>query len=222
MAILPGAQVTFGEVMNQAYNLIRDQVNNLDAYTGALASNGNFNARSQRVSGASGNASAYIDIWFSGKPDLVSSATFKAHWDSFMSSYGFTAKASTQITLKGLIHFLTCLASYVSARFVIVTNPLDQAQARAYLAYGLPAIYEPTEMEPILASDVLALLNTLKAGIDAYKAAPCNISWGGLVLSCSCCSCSCSSSSCSCSSSSSSSSSSSGYIGWYDIIAPIA
>lgn len=201
MALAANNMIKFADLMDHTYNQLKSSINNLDGYTGGLASNGNFSARTLPYSAANSYSSCSIAFYTSEKPALVSSATFKSHWDSFMSSYGFTAKANKLITLKSLIHFLTCVASYVSSRFVIVTNPLDQGVARAYIAYGLSMPATPDETKPISGADITAMLQAMKTGFSVYKTAPCNISWSGLSVACSSCSCS------------------SSYTGWYDISA---
>lgn len=220
MALLPNAPITFGDITNRAYELLRSSVQNLDSYTGVLASDGNFNARTQTVTGSKNAAKATLNITFTGKPAIVSTAVFKSDWDSFLNSNGFANKANQRITLKGLIHFLTCMATYVAARFAVVTSPTSGNKARAYVRNGLPAISAIQEMEPISASDIEGILSSMKKAFDSYSIAPCRVSWGSMTMACSSCSSSscssCSSSSCS-SSSSSSSSSSCMFIGWYDL-----
>ena len=221
MAIIPNAQIKFGDIVNEAFNLLKGSVSNIDTYTGDITHQ-DFTARVVRVSGAQNIATASLDINFSGRPPIVTTAAFTAAWNTFLNDNGFVNKLDTLITLKGLIHFLTCLSTYTSVRFVVVTNPISGKTARCFVSNPLPVIFEPSELEPIKASDITGMLTALKTGIDSYKAAPCSVSWGAMAVTCSSCSSSSSSSSSSCSSSSSSSCSSSSssscaYIGWYNI-----
>lgn len=221
MAILPGAVITFGQVVNEAFETLKTSIDNLDVYKGNIT-DPSFTGRTVTVSGQLQAAAAKLDINFSGRPPIVTTAAFTAAWNTFINENGFASKMDNLITLKGLIHFLTCLATYTSVRFVVVTNPTNGLTSRCFVNNPLPAITEPSELEPIKASDITGMLASLKDGIDAYKAAPCSVSWGAMAVTCSSCSSSSSSSSCSSSSSSSCSSSSSSscsYIAWYNLVA---
>lgn len=219
MSIMPGAQITFGQIINEAYSQLKSSIDNLDSYKGNIT-DPSFSTRTVTVSGVLKAAAAKLDINFSGRPPLVTSAAFEAAWNTFINENGFASKLDTLITLKGLIHFLTCLSTYVSVRFVVVTNPTTSLTSRCFVNNPLPAITEPSDMEPIKAEDITGMLASLKAGVDAYKTAPISVSWGSMAVTCSSCSSSSSSSSCSSSSSSSCSSSSSSscsYIAHYAI-----
>ena len=48
MATLPGAQITIGDIVDDAYSLLKSVCNNIDSYTGN-ATDTNFNARNQKI-----------------------------------------------------------------------------------------------------------------------------------------------------------------------------
>ena len=223
MATLPGAQITIGDIVDDAYNLLKSTVNNIDTYTGN-ATDSAFTARTQTLTGEvhgqtggrgeGGYASASLTLTFTGKPPIVSTANFKSAWDSWISDIGFASKRNQLVTIKTLVQFLTYLSMYAASRFVVVTNPINQKTARFFVANSVPSLSSISEMEPIRSSDISTMLSNIKRTITSYEAEACNVSWGTLNVA-SCCSSSSSSSS---SSYSSSSSSSSMYIAYYQLV----
>ena len=199
MAILPGAQITMGDIVDNAFTLLKSSVDNIDAYTNN-AENEYFNERTEEITGKTsatankqGYATASLTLTFTGKPPVVTSEDFKAAWDAWIEEIGFTSKLNQLVTIKTLIQFLTALSMYVSTRFVIVTNPIDQTTARFFVANEVPVLTDISEMEPIKAADITTMLENIKDTVDSYKTQACNVSWGTLSVA-SCCSSSSSSS----------------------------
>ena len=118
MAILPSAQITFGDIIDDAFNTLKDSVDNLDSYTGN-ATNTYFNERTQTVSGSrtnttngsqSGLVRATLTLSFTGKPPVVTTAAFTTAWNKWLAANNFDDKRDQLITNTTLLQFLTALS----------------------------------------------------------------------------------------------------------------
>lgn len=226
MTIATGQVITYQDLIDRTLAAIKEMCCNVDAlsvyvpaqlrngYAATVASNSTYLAAYDGRYENLAQTPISISLTETVRPhsylNVVSSSTVRSQLIEFLTNRGIASKASTVITLRGLLNYISNVSSFINAKCIYVVSSRASTGVVAYNQSANSYIGLITDNnEPIdqyVINDFNGLVQSLSGAISRVY----NVSYQ---LSMTCCS-SCSSS---CSSSSSSSSSSSFFIAYMNI-----